>query len=155
MTTRKTKTLKLTIACAALQGIGHKTDARKVHQLIHGFVQGETAETWIKPREKKQDGRIDFRALTAHYGGEGNESVWIKEAEVLRNTLHYKNERAMSYERFFTNMQTMFTGFEGDGEILSETIQLLFDKVQNPNLTTIKNTLQVSYSLDTEDKAVT
>jgi hypothetical protein len=82
----------------------YKTDARKVHQLIHGFAQGETAKTWIKPKEKRQNGRLNFKALQAHYGGEGNKSVRIKEAEVLRNSLHYKNERAMSFEKFLTNM---------------------------------------------------
>jgi hypothetical protein len=32
-----------------------EADAHKVHQLIRGFVQDETAETWIKSKEKKQD----------------------------------------------------------------------------------------------------
>jgi hypothetical protein len=58
---------QLSIASAPLVGIGYKTDAQKVQQLI-GFVQGETAETWIKPKEKKQDGRNDIKALRAHYG---------------------------------------------------------------------------------------
>jgi hypothetical protein len=92
---------QLSIKCAPLVGLFYKTDARKVlYQLIHGFVQGETAETWIKPKKKRQNGRLGFKALQAHYGGEGNKSVRIKEAEVLRNLLHYKNERAMSFKSF-------------------------------------------------------
>jgi hypothetical protein len=71
---------QLSIKCTPLVGVFYKADARKVHQLIHGFVQGETAETWIKPTEKRQNGRLDFKALQAHYGGEGNKSVRIKEA---------------------------------------------------------------------------
>jgi hypothetical protein len=93
---------QLSIKCAPSVGVFYKTDARKVHPLIHAFVQGETAETWIKPKEKMQNGRLDFKALQAHYGGKGNTSVRIKEAEVLRNSLHYKNERAMSFEKFLT-----------------------------------------------------
>ena len=141
---------QLSIKCAPLVGVFYKTDARKVHQLIHGFVQGETSETWIKPTEKRQNGRLDFEALQAHYGGEGNKSVRIKEAEVLRNTLHYKNERAMSFEKFLTNMQAMFTGFEDNDEILTnaQKIRLLLQKVQSPSLTQVKNALQVSYDLD-------
>jgi hypothetical protein len=121
-----------------------------VHPLIHAFVQGETAETWIKPKEKRQNGRLDFKALQAHYGGEGNISVRIKEAEVLRNSLHYKNERAMSFKTFLTNMQAMFTGFEDNNERLTDAqkIRLLFQKVQSPSLTQEKNALQVSYNLD-------
>jgi hypothetical protein len=141
---------KMTISAAPLTGLVFKTDARKVHQLIHGFVQGEIAETWIKPKEKKQNGRLDFKALQAHYGGEGNKSVRIKEAEVLRKTLHYKNERAMSFEKFLTNMQAMFTGFADNEEILTDAqkIRLLFEKVQCPSLNQVKSSLQVSYDLD-------
>jgi hypothetical protein len=82
-------------------------------------VQGETAKTWIKPEENRQNGRLDLKALQAHYGGEGNRSARIKEAEVLRNLLHYKNERAMSFEKFLTNMQAMLTGFEDNDELLT------------------------------------
>ena len=58
-------------------------------------------------------------------------SVCIKEAEVLRNTLSYKNERTMSFGKFLTNMQAMFTGFEDNNEVLtnSQKVRLLFQKV--------------------------
>jgi hypothetical protein len=148
---------QLTINCAPLTGIVFKTDARKVHQLIHGFVQGETSETWIKPKEKKQNGRLDFQALQAHYGGEGNKSVRIKEAEVLRTTLAYKNERAMSFEKFLTSMQAMFTGFEDNDEVLTnaQKIRLLFQKVQSPSLTQVKSALKVQSDLDVGGSTVT
>jgi hypothetical protein len=55
----------LSVNSAPLNGLVFKMDARKVHELIHGFVQGETAETWIKPTEKQQNGRHDFQALQA------------------------------------------------------------------------------------------
>jgi hypothetical protein len=142
---------QLSIKFAPLVGVFYKSDARKVHQLIHGFVEGETAKTWIKPTEKRQNGRLDFKALQAHYGGKGNnKSARIKEAEVLRNSLHYKNERAISFEKFLTNMQAMFTGFEDNEELLTDTqkIWLLFQKVQSLSLTQVKNALQLSYDLD-------
>ena len=62
-----------------------------MHQLIHGFLQGETYKTWIKPKENKQDGRIDYLALLVTYGGEGNKAVSIKEAETLQTSLIYNN----------------------------------------------------------------
>ena len=147
----------LAIDCAPLTGLVFKTDARKVHQLIHGFVQGETSETWIKPREKRQNGRLDYQALLAHYGGEGNKSVRIKEAESLRTTLIYKNERVMSFEKFLTSMQAMFTGFEDNDEILTnaQKIRLLFQKVQATNLQQAKSALKVSSDLDVGGTTVT
>ena len=36
---------QLYINCATLSGVVYKTDTRKVHQVIHGFLQGETSET--------------------------------------------------------------------------------------------------------------
>jgi hypothetical protein len=45
---------QLSIESAPLVGIGYKTDAQKMQQLI-GFVQEETTKTEIKPKEKKQE----------------------------------------------------------------------------------------------------
>ena len=66
-----------------LTSLTYKTDARKVHQLIDGFVQGETSETWIKPKENRQYVQIYYLALLARYGGKGNKAVRIKETEAL------------------------------------------------------------------------
>ena len=65
----------------------------------------------------------------------------------------YKNKRAISFEKLFTNMLTIFTGLSENGEILnnSQKICLLFQKVQNPILTEIKASLQVSYDMDQEN----
>jgi hypothetical protein len=56
----------------------------------------------------------------------------------------------MSFEKFLTNMQAMFTGFEDNDEPLTDAqkIRLLFQKVQSPSLTQVKNALQVSYDLN-------
>ena len=66
---------QLFINCDMLSGLVYKTDARSLHQLIHGFVQGGGSDTWIKHREKKRDWRVNFKALQAHYGGKGNTCV--------------------------------------------------------------------------------
>jgi hypothetical protein len=56
----------------------------------------------------------------------------------------------MSFKTFLTNMQAMFTGFKDNDELLTDAqkIRLLFQKVQSPSLTQVKNALQVSYDLD-------
>ena len=87
----------------------YNTDVRKVYQLINGFVEGETVEKWIKPKERKKEGRLNYLSLLAHYGGECKKAVQVKEAEALRKSLIYNIERAMSFDKLLTNMQTMFT----------------------------------------------
>ena len=93
----------------------YKIDVRKLYQIIHGFVKNETSETWINPKESKQDGRLDYIALLAHYWGKSNKTVQIKEVEALTTSLVYKNDRAMSFKKFLTNMQKMFTGLSKNG----------------------------------------
>ena len=55
----------------------------------------------------------------------------IKESEELWTSPIYKNERAMSFDKFLKNMQTMFKGFYKNGDILNEShkIRLIFQKV--------------------------
>ena len=62
-----------------------------MHQLIHSLVLGENAETWIKPKENKKYGQLDYPALMDHYCGEVNKAVQIKEAEELLISLFYNN----------------------------------------------------------------
>ena len=140
----------LSINCVPLAGLTYKTDYRKLHQLIHGFVQGETAEKWINTKERKQDGRLKYLALMSHYGEEDNKVVRVKETEALQTPLIYNNERAMSFEKFLVNMQKLFIGFYDNVGILNDlhNIRLIFQKVQNPILTQIKESLQVSSDMD-------
>ena len=92
---------------------------------------------WINSKERKQQVRLEYLSLLDHYGGKGNKAVRTKEAEALRTSLIYKNERAMSFEKFLTNMQKTFTVFSENGEILQK-IGFIFQKFHNPILTQIK-----------------
>jgi len=124
------------IACAPLTGPHFEADARKVHQLATSFTQGETSEQWIKMHAKKQNGRVDLKALCAHYQGAGNTTRRIAEATRLRETLHYKNERLLSFATFLSKVQHMFNLFEEEDEPLTESakFRFLMEKVQNPHL---------------------
>ena len=59
---------------------------------------------WINTKDRKQDSGLEYIDLLNHYGGKGNKSVRIKEAEALQTLLIYNNERAMSLEKFLKNM---------------------------------------------------
>ena len=111
---------QLSINCLPLAGLTYKIDARKLNKLKHGFVQGETTETWIKTKESKQDVQLDYLPLLAHHGGKGNNAVQVKETEALRTSLIYKNKKSMLLDKFLPNMQTMLTGFSDNEEILND-----------------------------------
>ena len=138
------------IACSPLRGASFQADARKVHQLLKSFLQTESAEQWIKPIARKQSGRSDMEALRAHYSGEGNTSRRIAVAEKTRDTLHYKNERAMSFSSFLDKLQKMFNIFEEENEPISDQakVRMLLQKVEHPQLQDAIGALRVRASLD-------
>jgi len=140
------------IACAPLTGSNYQADSRKVHQLLKSFLQAESAEQWIKPLAKRQDGRKDMEALRGHYSGEGNTSRRIAVAERYRDTLHYKNEKALSFSVFLDKIQTMFNIFETEGEPVQEQakVRMLLKKVEHPQLQTAVGTLRVRAQMDKE-----
>jgi hypothetical protein len=131
-----------------LTGPHFEADARKVHQLATS-TQGETSEQWIKMHVKKQNGRVDLKALCAHYQGAGNTTRRIAEATRLRETLHYKNERLLSFATFLSKVQHMFNLFEEEEEPLTELakFRFLMEKVQNPQLEADISALKVKSGL--------
>ena len=133
------------IACAPLSGVVFQADSRKVHQLLKSFLQTETAEQWIKPLARKQSGRAEMIALRNHYSGEGNTSRRIATAERIRDTLHYKNERALQFSAFLDKLQKMFNIFEEENEEISEQakVRMLLKKVEHPQLQDAVNALRV------------
>ena len=56
----------------------------------------------------------------------------------------------MSFQKFLTKMQTKFTGFSENGEIINDPqkICLIFQKVQNQIMNQIKESIQVSYDME-------
>ena len=141
---------ELAIACSPLTGAVFQADARKVHQLLKSFLQTETAEQWIKPLTRKQNGRADMEALRKHYSGEGNTSRRIAVAERIRDTLHNKNERTMQFSAFLDKLQKMFNIFEEENEQMTEQakVRMLLKKVEHPQLQDAVGALRVRVTMD-------
>ena len=92
-----------------------------------------------------------MKALRDHYGGEGNTSSRrIAVAERIRDTLHYKNERAMQFSAFLDKLQKMFNIFEEENEEISEQakVRMLLKKVGHPQLQNAVNALRVQALMD-------
>ena len=135
---------------APLTGQYYVADARRVHTILNGFLQGENTESWIRNIAKYQDGRRDMLALRRHYAGEGNSTRRIADAKRIQSTLHYKTERALPFNKFLDALQKMFTIFEEENEPLTERAKVdeLLTKVQNSNLTAA--IAQLRYKLNTD-----
>ncbi|KAI2513139.1 Reverse transcriptase (RNA-dependent DNA polymerase) [Fragilaria crotonensis] len=141
---------------ALLTGQYFIADARRVHNLLVGFLQGENTENWIRNFAKYQDGRRDMIALRHHCAGEGNSTRRIADAaKRIQNMLHYKTERALPFNKFLDSLQRMFTIFEEENEPLMERakVEELLTKVQNTSLAAA--VAQLRYQLSTESISFT
>ena len=115
-----------------------------------GFLQGVNTETWFRSIAKFQDGRKDMTALRRHYyAGKGNSTRRIADAKKIQNTLHYKSERSLPFNKFLDSLQRMFTIFEEEHEPLTEQAKVdeLLSKTQNRALSAA--VAQLRYQLNT------
>ena len=124
------------IACAPLNGVSYEADCSTVHQSLVSFTTGMPSEDWIKSSNRYKNGRRDMLALRAHFSGEGNATRRIAEADRLKETLHYKNERSLPFETFLTKCQKMYNIYAQHGEVMAEDakIRYLFKTIQHTGL---------------------
>jgi hypothetical protein len=137
--------IEKTIARAPLRGTSFVVDAQQVHSYLLGFVQGECAEQWIRHLHSKANGRLDVLALRSHYGGEGNLSRRLADADHLHKTLHYKSEKSFPFEKFLDRAQEMFNIYEENGQPMydDQKTRWLLSKVQNTALASTIESIRV------------
>ena len=142
--------LQQCIAMVPLSGYKYTVDALSVHKIIAASVEGELSEDWIADVKKYGDGRKSFRALWAHFEGAGKTSRRIAQAEKIRTTIFYKNERALPFSTFLNRLQQMFNIYEEEEEPFQEKAKtrLLLERVQNPQLAAAVESLKVRDRLD-------
>ena len=125
-----------TIACTSLSGEFYAADRLSVFNHIVSFTTGQPSGDWVKDTLKYADGRRSMKALREHFSGEGNATRNISEADRLKESLHYKSERVMTFETFLTQMKKMFNIYEKEGEPMldSAKVRFLYKSVQHPGL---------------------
>ncbi len=125
-----------TIACAPLSGEYFSADKITVFNMIVSFTTGQPSGDWIKDTVKYSDGRKSMNALRTHFADEGNASRTIADADRLKESLHYKNERSMTFESFLNHLQRMFNIYKEQGEEVPEDqkVRILYKKIQNNDL---------------------
>ena len=64
--------------------------------------------------------------LRDNFSDEGNTTGRITEADRLKDSLHYKNERSLPIENFWTKCQKMYNIYETYGEVMTEDAKIHF-----------------------------
>ena len=146
--------IRKTTACAPLNGEYFEADRLTVFNFIVSFTTGQPSGDWVKNTERYQNGRRSMKALRDHFLGEGNATRSLADAERLRDSLHYKNERSMPFETFLTQCQRMFNIFKQENEPMSEDakIRFLFKAVQHEKML---NTIEALRAQRTAGSAMT
>ena len=135
-TTAYTNFITKSIKCAPLAGEFYIADRQLVFHMIINATTGCASADWIKSTLRYSDGRRSWKKLVDHFAGEGSAAKALAEAEHLYETLHYKNERSMSFETFLTRCEKMFNIFEKQGEAMGNDakVRFLFKHVLHPEL---------------------
>ena len=139
------------IACAPLSGEYFDADKVAVFNMIVSFTTGQPSGDWIKSTLRYSNGRRSMIALRTHFAGKGNASRTLADADRLKETLHYKNERAMTFEMFLTNLQKMFNIYDKEDEEVPEDqqVRILFNKIKSKDLESAVNALKAQATTGT------
>jgi hypothetical protein len=79
---------------------------------------------WIKQLDGKGDGRLAMTKLRYHYDGPDKKRAQISLGEVTIEGTYYKNEKALSFEKFITKLTGAFQVLEQHGEPYSDAKKL-------------------------------
>ena len=109
-----------TIACAPLSCEYYDTNKVVVFNIVVLFTTGQLSDNWIKTILRYSDRRRSIQALQTYFTGERNTSRTLANADRLKDTLYYKNERAMTFETFLKNLQKMFNIYNKENEGVPE-----------------------------------
>ena len=130
---------------APLYGTAYLADQVTVKHSIITFTTWQLSATWIKSLTRFHDGRQSMRALENQFAGEGNTSQKITKADLLKTSLHYKNEGSLKFEVFLTRCEEMYNIYEQNEERMPMEAQIcfIFFKINNAGLEPVIAALKV------------
>ena len=113
-----------TIACAPLSGEFYESDRMTVFNFLVTFTTDQPSGDWIESTLRYNNGRWSMKFLWNHFTGEDNALRIKTEADRLKERLHYKNERAMTFEIFPIQCQKMYNIYDKEEEGMSEDTKI-------------------------------
>ena len=87
-------------------------DNHVVFRKLKVFLIDTTGWAWIEPFNASEDGHGAFWAWSDHYNGCGEMSKHTALAKVHIDSLHYKNERSMSFKKYMEFLTKAFMTLE-------------------------------------------
>jgi hypothetical protein len=99
-----------------LAGNSFQLDNQAVYRKLKAFLIDSPGWAWIEPHDSAENGRAAFAAWTGHYNGEGELSKRIALAKMKVESVFYRNERSLNFERATNIMTKCFNTLYKDEE---------------------------------------
>ena len=108
---------------------------------VHGAIlrnisESSDAYTYVKKKIRRDDGRVYTTALRARYENAKIQDMHSNKANKTLANIAYRNERAMTFEKFLATFQKTIDDLDmyGRGMYNSDIVDLLWTKMGNPEL---------------------
>ena len=97
-----------------LEGDAFELDNKTIYRKLKAFLIDSPGWAWIEPHDTAKDGRAAFMAWTNHYNGQGELSKCTALAKSKLDSIYYKNEQQLSFERCTEMMTKCFNTLHKD-----------------------------------------
>ena len=124
------------IACTPHKGRGFTVDNTRVWVILQPLLINGGGYSYVRPYEKKKDGRKAWKALLKHYMGDGPIGTEKSQAYDSINNARYTGESSrFTFEDFVSNLQNAFFTLAEYGEPVAEgkKVKDFVDKIQVTN----------------------
>ena len=114
---------------------------------MRNFADGSDAYTYVKPHVKKDNTRMDVKALSKRYENAGTQEKYINKVKRTLEFMTYQNERAMKFEKFVTGFVKAVDDLEKHecGMHNADVVDLIWKKITNPHLSQYVTELKVQF----------
>ena len=128
----------------------YRPNALAVHGVIlRNITESLDAYTYVKTNIRWYDGMVDITELIARYENAATQHMHINEAKKTLANIAYRNEWAITFEKFVATFQKAIDDLEiyGCGMQNGDIVDLLWTKIGNPELASYVVSMKVHYKV--------
>ena len=130
------------------EGNSYLQDKLAVNNIIlRNIADGSDTFTYVKPYLNKDDGRLDIQSLRVRYENSAMQEQHINESKRTLETLTYRNERALKFEKFVSKFVKAVDELDKINLGLHNTdvVDMIWKKITNPELNQYVVALKVQF----------
>ena len=121
--------------------------------ILRNIADASDAFTYMKPYIKKDYGRTDIKALRSRYENVAIQDQYMNEAKCTIENTQYRNERAMTFEKFVSKLVKVVDELEKQGRGMhnADIVDIIWKRVRNSELSQYLTALKVQFQHQTRN----